>query len=206
MDSKTVYVDFDGTIVDVFARYYGILKAYIGVETKEEKLNEYIKMKRSGRKDHEIAKECWGENIDISDYLKFKRKNLEEEKWLRTDTIIGEPQNAYNELKKKGYAVKLLTQRRSKENFENQLGWLGLKNAFDDWMIVAPLHENAKLLFLKSVIHKEDILIGDGKLEMECAEKLNVQGFFVQTGLNERIVGKNISDTWKTYNEVAANI
>lgn len=109
-------------------------------------------------------------------------------------------------LKKKGYVVKLLSQRRSKENFEKQLGWLGLENAFDDWMIVAPLHENAKLLFLKSVIHKEDILIGDGKLEMECAEKLNVQGFFVQTGLNERIVGKNISDTWKTYNEVAANI
>lgn len=206
MDSKTVYVDFDGTIVDVFARYYGILKTYIGGEEKAEQLNAYIKMKRSGRKDHEIAKECWGKSIDISDYLTFKRKNLEEEKWLRTDTVIGEPENAYHELKKKGYVVKLLSQRRSKENFVKQLGWLGLENAFDDWTIVAPLHENAKLLFLKSVIHKGDILIGDGKLEMECAEKLNVQGFFVQTGLNERIVGRNISDIWKTYNEVAANI
>ena len=41
---------------------------------------------------------------------------------------------------------------------------------------------------------------------MECAEKLNVQGYFVHTGLNEKICGENISDVWKTYNEVAANV
>lgn len=206
MDSKTVYVDFDGTVIDVFARYYGILRDYIGIEKREEKYSKYIAMKRSGKKDHEIAKECWDKDIDISEYLVFKRQNLEQEKRLRTDTIIGDPHKAYKDLRKKGYTVKLLSQRRSKQNFEKQLDWLVLKSAFDEWQIVPPIHGNSKLLFLEPIIQRGDILIGDGKLEMECAEKLNVQGYFVYTGLNEKISGRNISDIWKTYNEVAAYI
>lgn len=208
MNRKCVYVDFDGTIVDVMKRYHGVLAEYlakVGVENGLE-YSEYIYLKRAGYKDHEIVKKCCGSEIQIPEYVLYKREQLEKKRWLRLDTLIGEPMKAYNQLKAKGYDIRLLTQRNSESNLLEEIEWLQIVHAFDEIIVVKPQKGNAKLEYLKRVINREDILVGDGPLEMECTKLLDVKGYFVQTGLyGECPIGTGICG-YNTYNAVAQYI
>lgn len=208
MSRKCVYVDFDGTIVDVMKRYHGVLAEYLaeaGVENNLE-YSKYISLKRVGYKDHEIAKKCCGSEIQISEYVLYKREQLEKKRWLRLDRLIGEPIKAYNQLKARDYDVKLLTQRNSESNLLEEIEWLQIVHAFDGIIVVKPQKGNAKLEYLKEVICREDILVGDGPLEMECAKLLGVRGYFVRTGLYEKCPGGTGICGYNTYNAVAQYI
>jgi phosphoglycolate phosphatase-like HAD superfamily hydrolase len=202
---KTVYVDFDGTIVDVMPRYHGILESYIKREKFIEiDFNKYKSLKRKGIKDYDIVKRlCEGNEIDLEDYLKFKRLNLENFKWLKKDIIIGSPEEAYHKLQNQGYRVVLLTQRYIEKNLHKQVKMLNIEKCFDEIIVVKPLpNQNAKIKYLKNIINIEDIIIGDSRDEMETAEKLNIAGFFVTSGLwNESFAGP-IAQVFNNYNTV----
>ena len=70
--NKIAFVDFDGTVVDVFPRYYGILTEYLGKITNETlDFLKYKKLKRLGKKDHVIVRELLnGLEMDIHNYVK----------------------------------------------------------------------------------------------------------------------------------------
>ncbi|EKN62755.1 HAD family hydrolase [Schinkia azotoformans] len=205
MMKKTAYVDFDGTVVDVMPRYHGILESYLKKDNLIElDYTEYCFLKRKGIKDHEIVyRLCNGLKIDIESYLEFKRPNLESSFWLKKDIIIGSPKDAYNKLKCLGYNVVLLTQRNYEKRLLQQVAGLGLDNCFDEVLVVKPLlRGNAKLNVLKDKINSEDIIIGDSKIEMECADFLYINGFFVESGLWGTTFAGEKSLIFKTYNLV----
>ena len=80
---KNAYVDFDGTIVDVMPRYYGILESYLNKNGLFDlEYEQYCNLKRQGIYDHIIVKEvCSGLLINVEDYLKYKRLKLENKDW-----------------------------------------------------------------------------------------------------------------------------
>lgn len=184
MQNRTAYIDFDGTIVDVFPRYFKIIQEYM-INNFNLRLpyGIFVYRKRTGKKEHEIIREHCQRDIDIEDYVMFKRERLENKEYLKEDRIIDNPQLAYEKLKKEGYHVKLLSQRRNAENLRWEIGYLNIKNCFDSITVVEPTSNNAKLEYLKNIVNKDDIIIGDSPLDMECAEELNIKGYFVESGL-----------------------
>lgn len=209
---KTAYVDFDGTVVNVFPRYHHILKSYLNQKTSIElDYNKYCFLKRQGMKDHNIVQTiCRGYNLDIEEYVKYKRLNLESEENLRKDIIIGSPEIAYKKLNKLGYKIILLTQRNYQDRLVNQVGSLNISNCFDNIIVVTPLSNiNTKLEFLKNQVNVDDIIIGDSKTEMECASVLGIEGFFVETGLwGKEFAGPktNIVDNYNTAVQILADL
>lgn len=184
--NKTAFIDFDGTIVDVFPRYFGILTEYLREMTNEPlDFLEYKKLKRAGKKDHVIIRELTkGSEIDIDTYLKFKRENLEKFSWLRKDVLIGNPENANLKLKDMGYRIVLLTQRNNKNNLIKQLDFLNIKEIFDDVVIVKPKEgQNVKANYIRKQYNFDDIIIGDSNVEIVASRLLNINSYFVESGL-----------------------
>lgn len=183
---KTVFLDFDGTLVDVFPRYFGILSSFLSDLTNiKMDFYKYKKLKRLGKKDHLIVKETLnGFNLDIIEYVKYKQENLEHFSWLKKDLIIGSPKIEIEKLKNHGYRVVLLTQRRNKSNLFKQLDYLNITEIFDDVIVVYPhKHINSKSEFISKNYSTLDIIIGDSYTEIQTSQLLNIQGFFVDSGL-----------------------
>ncbi|MFD1037176.1 HAD hydrolase-like protein [Virgibacillus byunsanensis] len=203
--NKTAYIDFDGTVVDVMPRYHGILESYLKRNTQLKlDYEKYCFLKKQGIKDHAIVHEiCKGYKININDYVVFKGENLEDRYWLSKDIIIGFPEVAYEKLNRLGYNVKLLTQRNSERELLYQVNSLGIKDFFDEIVVLKPLQEkNAKVSFLTDKIYSEDIIIGDSKIEMEVADVFNIKGFFVESGLWGASFAGSKDRIFKDYNTV----
>lgn len=184
--NKTAFIDFDGTIVDVFPRYYGILTEYLGKKTnKHLDFSKYKMLKREGKKDHVIVRELVeGLEIDIDDYLKFKRENLENFSWLKEDVLIGNPESTNFMLKDMGYKIVLLTQRYNENNLIKQLEFLNIKKSFDQVVMVKPrVGQNVKALYIGKQHSINDIIVGDSIVEIEASRMLNIKGYFVESGL-----------------------
>jgi phosphoglycolate phosphatase-like HAD superfamily hydrolase len=84
-----------------------------------------------------------------------------------------------------------------------QVNLLNIEKCFDEIVVVKPLlNQNVKLEYLKNIINDEDIIIGDSRDEMDAAEKLNIKGYFVTTGLWDESFAGSISDVFSCYNSV----
>ncbi len=203
--NKTAFIDFDGTVIDVIPRYYGILCQYLehyGDLTIP--FEQYKEIKRTGAKDHEIVNAFVPHaDFDIADYLEFKRSNLEDLNWLSKDVLIGDPFYAYKSLKKMGFQVFLLTQRRNKENLIIQLDLLGITSCFDEIVVVHPKpNDNVKFLYLKEHSSNKDVIIGDSIVEITAAKQLNLEYYFVESGLFSSSSLGIKEHIFKDYNEV----
>lgn len=180
----TVYFDFDGTLVDVWERYYKILTSYLSLNGYEcgGTIEDYKREKLRLTKDHLVAETLWNARMDIDDYLNYKRSMLETDEFLRLDRPIGDFAAAAEKLRKKGYRIVLLSLRRKPEMLHKELERLGYADCFDEIEVLNP-ENGEKTEWLVKRVNKGDILVGDslGDLQTEIS---GVNAFFVKTGLN----------------------
>ena len=188
--TETIYIDFDGTIVDVYERYFGILQSYINrSSSKKMHFNSFIKLKKSGLKDHEIVSKLLGiEDFNIENYMKFKLNHIESLNWLSTDKLIGNFEQFVSKCHGMDYKISLLTQRRNQTNLHIQLEKLNIYNLFDTIIVVNPKDgQNVKYEFLREKAHSKSgaIVIGDSNEEIKAGNILGLRTFHVQTGLHD---------------------
>jgi len=183
---NTIYLDFDGTIVDVNYRYFGIFYEFIDYRfSLNVEFKTYIKLKRSGLKDHQILNNIFGNfNFNVDEYVEFKRQKIEDLAWLKTDKLIGNPLDFAKSCNNHDLQIVLLTQRNNFENLNHQLSFLNIKNIFKDIFIIPPKSGiNVKFEFLRKYADNFDIIIGDSKAELDAGNKLGIPSYFVNTGL-----------------------
>lgn len=177
-----IYIDLDGTLTDVFPRYCGILNLFLkvkGIERSCFTVSEYKILRHAGYSDIDILKNYYT-FIEEKEFRRFKQSNLEDLSWLEKDILIDNPAK----LKEYHNNYILITQRRNRKNAEAQIDDLGLNKIFDEIVIVTPvIGQNSKLIYLQEKAGKNDCIIGDSYIELECARKLGMNGFFVKTGL-----------------------
>jgi phosphoglycolate phosphatase-like HAD superfamily hydrolase len=202
---NTIYIDFDGTLVDVNYRYYIIFNEFINYHfSLNTDFTSYIKFKRSGFKDHHIIEKLFGKiDFNIENYLKFKRLRLEDLAWLKTDKLIGNPTNFVKNCNDYNLNVILLTQRNNFENLKHQLSLLKIRHIFKEIYVVPPKAGiNVKFEFLKEYADTFDIIIGDSKAELEAGNRLKIPSFFVNTGLNNSTIISEDTIFLNDYSEV----
>lgn len=187
MNRSFVFIDFDGTVVDVWKRYYGIFSSYIEkLDMDSVSIESFIAKKRKGLKEHEIVNPKDLVDFNIGDYVLHKQERLESVDWLKEDNVIEGVRESISELKTLRFQCVLVTQRRVKENLFKQLCDLNLINVFDEIIVVTPLPTgNAKIEALSAKTIEGGYFIGDSRIDKECAEFYGLPYFHVDTGLSD---------------------
>lgn len=183
MKKIEVVLDFDGTIVDIYERYYRIFKEFYKINMSKE---EYVKLKKIYPNDKELIKflELDIENFEI--YKKIKSEKLENEEYLRLDTLILAKEQLFERLKNKEYII--LTIRKKKDELYKQLKWLALEEIKDRVIVLTPKNKFVKKEYIlenREKFSKSLICIGDSETDLEIGKIGNVKVYHVNSGLRD---------------------
>ena len=179
-----LFLDFDGTLVDVSERFYRIFSDFLklkGILDVPEK-DEYRKLKRRLVYDPEIFK-FLGLRIEWEEYRKWKWENVEDPGYLLFDTPLCDIRDLVCKLRDKGYQVYVLTARRKPRNFWEELKRLKLHDLFDDVFITGDYSLDSKKRMIEDIVEPEDIIVGDSEMEIHAARSLGIRHMGVATGL-----------------------
>lgn len=184
--NKIAFIDFDGTIVNVYLKYFHILNDYVTMLHQVNiDCNQYLTHKLHRVKDCQIVKRLTGIDLQVDDYYKYKHQNLELPKYLDYDKLIPNTENALSMLTLKGYTIEILSNRNSSESIEYQLNKLKIKNLIDRTTVLSSTSSVlSKKEYVKNAkISECDLVIGDSPTDMDAAIGNSLIGIFVKTGL-----------------------
>jgi phosphoglycolate phosphatase-like HAD superfamily hydrolase len=180
-------MDLDGTILNVWKRYYSIACSFLHENNlKSPKFDEYIYAKRKYENDGKVFSHLLGErqwcSLYSEKYRIYKRERLETKKYLELDTVIGN----LPAFKKRfpSYRFILLTIRSQHELLLWQLQKLGISDSFEQvYCFKQNSLKNPKLECISSFSSKNDIIIGDSDIDIECGVETQMECVFVKSGL-----------------------
>lgn len=170
-----IFLDFDGTLVDLWPRYYEVFSNLSGF--KEISLEIYKKDKKLLLDDEKLASLY---KIKLpNQYFRMKREALESQKFLELDEILI-PKKQYEILKKK--EIIILSKRRNPKMLSWQLMKLGINLPYQTLSDNESKKEWIKLNFPTG----DHIIIGDSILDLEAGKLENVTPFMVESGLGTK--------------------
>lgn len=173
-----IYFDFDGTLADVWQRYYRVFvdaSRITGVG-----FEDYIRIKREFPKDAEVARRFGGSLPE--DYWQRKRSMLEDPAYLKYDRLLVSAERICTFFKE--HDCRIITNRRHAADFRGQVAALGLEALLDRCIVLNPDEKKSKTQYLREV-HPEErfILVGDAEAEAQAAAIDLAEVFLVKTGL-----------------------
>lgn len=186
----TIFFDLDGTIIDVWHRYYSIMSSFFENETglPFPSLADYKRLKLSLTDDTSIVHRIYGKLVanqqdTMQRYKHYKSNRLESMDLLDLDTMIEDFPSFAANVKGK-YHLALITIRNQNEHVYLQLKRLRIYDLFDHIYVVTPLKGgNPKQRALMNIARRNDVIIGDSEIDIECGNRLGMSTFHVSTGL-----------------------
>ena len=182
---KNIYVDLDGTLLDVSDRLYFLYRDLLKEWDIDNILTQakYWKLKRNGKSEKEIIKNVLNEK-QANDYLKKRIVLLESWSYLESDRLFPWAKEILNSLGSK-YRVVLVTKRGKKENLQKQLQGFGIVNSFD--LVISEAETKDKLINEdESFTKQESIIVGDTEEDILSGKKLGIGIVAVLSGLRDR--------------------
>lgn len=174
-----IFFDFDGTIVDVWKRYYNVFcdaaqtEGIISIE-------KYIEMKKKYSDDSALAMYLGIKLPD--DYYVRKRALLECMAYLKHDELLVSQERIVKYFMTK--ECRLLTKRRIADNLRQQLISLGLERLIEYTIVLNPDDGQSKREYINKYFGGQDIvIIGDSKEEWDVSKNKEAKVFLVETGL-----------------------
>jgi len=194
-DKKTIFIDLDGTILDVSERNYRVYKDILQKYNKKflSKKN-FLKLKRNKISIKNLLRKTKAEEI----FKKFEKEwfNLiEKSDYLNLDTI---PQNRRSFLLtlKKKYSLILVTLRNDKKALINQLKNMKLINLFDKILVASGRKVRnkwkikSKLIKSFDTYSKDSIIIGDTESDILAGKYLGFKTVAVFSGMRDKKILK----------------
>lgn len=184
-----IIFDFDGTLVDVWERYYKIFIEFWKVDLE---IQFFKTLKWRYNDERLILKDV---NVtftehDFENYKIFKSQNLEDKTFLSLDKLIINTEN----LKAIRDNYLILTMRKHKDNFYWQIQKLALSRFFEGKCVVLePKGMDTKKNWLYENIKKLDgeiKIIGDSESDLKMVEvskstDVKVEAYLVKSGLRD---------------------
>ncbi len=168
-----ILLDFDGTLVDLWPRYWSVFKDILNVNIQ---LSDYKKLKQLYKKDSELAATL-GYSLP-KDYFEMKKILLEEMEYLEKDKLFWNVKYVNSLFKKR---VMILTKRRNEDNFKKQINRIGIE------CVYRTINYN-KSTWIENNCPKDEkiIIIGDSLEELEASRLENVEAWLVGYGLSTK--------------------
>lgn len=173
-----IFLDLDGTVVDIWTRYYQVFLA--ASELTGISQRDYVKAKQALVSDDKVARYFGGELP--SWYFSKKRTLLESEDYLRLDTLLVAVE-ALDAIFSK-FECRILTSRRQASACLAELDSLGLGHLSDRTIVLNPdLGISKKAFLAQNFCQASHIVVGDSESEWETAALENIDAVLVRTGL-----------------------
>ena len=174
------YFDFDGTLADVWQRYYHVFCDASQITGMS--LEEYIRVKKEFPRDSDVAR-IFGGTLP-EDYFEKKRSMLEDPAYLAYDRLLLPREKICAFFRE--HTCRILTNRRNAAAFRGQLISLGLESLVDMAVVLNPDEKIKKVQYLQSVHPDEPFyLVGDAEAEAQVAVMDTAKVFLVRTGLRK---------------------
>lgn len=172
-----IYLDFDGTIADLWPRYCMVFTQAAHVPPIP--VEEYREAKRRWPSDRDLAHH-FGITLP-DDFFQAKRRMLEETQYLRLDRLLLPKEQLLDFFRV--HACRILTRRRNANVFFQQLAWLGLSPLKESSIVLHPDTMPSKADYLNTMREGTITLVGDSSAEWEASVNSNIQVILVCTGL-----------------------
>lgn len=170
-DSETVYVDFDGTLVDVNEKLYRLHKdsmEHFGLRTMPKE--KYLNLKRKSMRESLVV----GKIRNFSGYNRFRISMIEDRAYLKYDKLHANNVVVLKKLKHCGNLV-LVTNRKNMQNLLWQMKKLKIHALFDDIIISR-----------EKISKNKSIVISDTENDILMGKKLNIPVISVENGIRSR--------------------
>jgi len=188
-----VYIDLDGTILDISEKYYRIYYENITLfGRKPLPKDEYWKLKRNGEKEEQIVMKS-GISIDRTIcYNDLFSEKIEKMEYLNYDKVFSGAAQTLKTLREKGNKVILVTLRKLPINLHKELKFLSLDPLFNEILIGS--HREKKLWIHKAKLIKnsacfsqrKSLIVGDTEVDILAGKTLGIKTVVVLNGMRNR--------------------
>lgn len=186
-----IYIDLDGTILDISERYYkiyyDIVVSFSGKPLSKER---YWELKRKKVSEEEILK--LSDISDIYTCIKKRLERIESVEYLKHDTLLPGSLDTLITLKNKSNRLILVTLRKSMENLYKQLTCLGILHLFDK-ILVTNTNKDQWLIKSKLIVKGDEhfdktnsVIVGDTEVDILAGKVLGIKTVSVLTGIRSR--------------------
>lgn len=186
-----IFLDFDGTIVDISNRHYETYSRCTGLlgGTPINKAH-YWTLKRSDT-DWQTILPLSKLSVDVEgEFLEHFISLIESAEMLALDTLFKDSLNVLQSLSK-SHELHLISLRRSHQNLLHQINDLGIKSIFTG---IHSGHSETKdgVLLKKAGImrtvtgYTDSAIIGDTEADVAAAHQLDIMSLAVTTGIRNR--------------------
>ncbi len=181
-----IIFDLDGTLLNVWKRYYTVFNAWWKLENLD--IEQFIKLKRELVNDERIVKK-FIPNVDekaITLYKNYKSESLERPDLLQLDQEIFDLK-----LLKNVGNFRILTVRRTPDNLFNYLRKRGFDFLIDYTVVLRPSDKLVKYRWIVdnfstiSLKNEPLLIVGDSETDLLIGKLSQVEVFLVNTGLRE---------------------
>ncbi len=172
-----VFLDFDGTIVNLWPRYYRAFCMASGAAGVTQA--QYLAAKRRFPADGKLA-----EHLQVplpDDYFSRKRGLLESRQLLQHDTLLLPREELISFFGR--YDCRILTSRRREPLFREELARLGLEGLAAQAIVLDPDKMGKKEYLQARFPAGCHVLVGDSEAEWEAGALENVRVALVRSGL-----------------------
>lgn len=181
----TIFLDFDGTLIDSRYRVYKLFTDL----SKQNVLgfDEYWHFKRDMQSNEWLLEHILGFNHgDIQMFRIEWFKNIESPEYLKYDVLFEFTLSTLRALADGDYKCVLITARQSKTQAIQQLMDLEIYSFFDDVLVTGGSKSKLDVLSAYTVA-TDDLLIGDTGLDVQTAKSLGIKSVAVLTGFRNRV-------------------
>ena len=176
-----IFIDLDGTILDVSERVYRVYKDILKKQNKKYlSKNKYFKLKREKTPLKEILAKTKAESI-LSKFEKEWERRIEDPNYLNLDKITFAKKKTLLTLKNH-YKLVLITLRSHPKRLFNQLKKKKIDKIFDN---VLALSEKAQIKKYGK-LNKDSIIIGDTETDILAGKHLGIKTVAIISGMRSR--------------------
>lgn len=187
---KTVFIDFDGTIINVDCRQYKIYEDVLNLKSVKGRLSKskYLSLRRDGLSFSKLLEVQHGIG-DPHIIEKLYIEMAETPTYLKYDYLLPNVKTILEEISVK-YNLVLVSLRRKELNFTNQLVALGIEEYFDQVLCVKGSSWTAKssaIVGSDFFFPEHSYLVGDTEVDVLCAREAKIMSVAIDTGLRSSI-------------------
>ncbi|HLD80248.1 MAG TPA: HAD family hydrolase [Candidatus Nanoarchaeia archaeon] len=179
--NKILFIDFDGTIIDVSARLYSLhqdVLRKLELTTPYSK-EEYLTLKRKRIPEAEVIAFI-AESKEKEFYLQQREKKIEEWEYLAKDSLFPWSKTVLEQLQQHNTLI-LCTRRKNADLVFQQLQHLGIKDLFQD--VIISSDKAGKMKEHPQYSPGKAMIIGDTEADIDTGKLLNIKTIAVASGM-----------------------